>query len=196
MRSPLITKPLSHGRTSERGVTMVFVALAMVAIIAMAALSIDVITLYLAREEAQRSADQAALAAARILSMSGITGDPSNGTGNWGAICGPNGVATHAAQAMVAQNTVARVVPGTINVTYAAGASGAITSSTDCQTLGGANSAFGVNPMVTVQLTRASLPTFFSVSGGTPAIPSVPPRQRRLSIRRIPRLTATKPPER
>ena len=118
MPSPLITKPVSQGHPSEHGVTMVFVALAMVAIIAMAALSIDVITLYLAREEAQRSADQAALAAARILSVSGITGDPSNGSGNWGAICGPNGVATHAAQAIVAQNTVGRVVPGTINVTY------------------------------------------------------------------------------
>jgi hypothetical protein len=162
MQSPLITKPVSQGHAGEHGVTMVFVAVAMVAIIAMAALSIDVITLYLAREEAQRSADQAALAAARILSMSGITGDPSNGTGNWGVICGPNGVATHAAQAMVAQNTVGRAVPATINVTYAAGASGAITSSTDCQTLAGSNSAFGVNPMVTVQLTRASLPTFFS----------------------------------
>ena len=33
---------------------MVLVAIAMVAIIAMAALSIDVVTLYLAREEAQR----------------------------------------------------------------------------------------------------------------------------------------------
>ncbi len=57
---------------------MVLVALAMVAIIAMAALSIDVITLYLAREEAQRSADAAALAAARVISLSGMTGDPSN----------------------------------------------------------------------------------------------------------------------
>jgi hypothetical protein len=161
MQSPLITKPVSQGHAGEHGVTMVFVAVAMVAIIAMAALSIDVITLYLAREEAQRSADQAALAAARILSMSGITGDPSNGTGNWAVICGPNGVATHAAQAMVAQNTVGRVVPGTINVSYAAGNGGAISSSTDCQTLA-SNSAFGTNPMVTVQLTRASLPTFFS----------------------------------
>jgi Flp pilus assembly protein TadG len=160
MQSPLITKPVSQGHPSEHGVTMVFVALAMVAIIAMAALSIDVITLYLAREEAQRSADQAALAAARMLSVAGITGDPTNLTGNWEAICGPNGVATHAAQAMVAQNTVGRVVPGTINVTYSAGTSGTITSSTDCQTL--ATSAFGVNPMVSVQLTRASLPTFFS----------------------------------
>jgi hypothetical protein len=62
---------------------------------------------------------------------------------------------------MVAQNTVGGVVPGTINVSYGAGASGAISSSTDCQTLA-SNSAFGVNPMVTVQLTRASLPSFFA----------------------------------
>jgi Flp pilus assembly protein TadG len=68
-----------HG---ERGVTMIFVALAMVAIIAMAALSIDVITLYLAKEEAQRSADAAALAAARVLSLSGVTGDPDNTQGS------------------------------------------------------------------------------------------------------------------
>ena len=56
---------------------MILVALAMIAIIAMAALSIDVITLYLAREEAQRSADAGALAAARVISLSGITGTAS-----------------------------------------------------------------------------------------------------------------------
>ena len=55
MKRPAIQK--SRTRSGERGVTMVIVAVAMVAIIAMAALSIDVITLYLAREEAQRSAD-------------------------------------------------------------------------------------------------------------------------------------------
>ena len=57
---------------------MVLVAIAMVAIISIAALSIDVITLYVAREEAQRSADAAALAAARVISISGMTGDPAN----------------------------------------------------------------------------------------------------------------------
>ena len=92
-------------RHGERGVTILFVAIAMVAIIGMAALSIDVVVLYLARQEAQGSADQAALAAARILSVSGITGDPTNTSGHWGAICGPNGLATQAAQAMVAQRS-------------------------------------------------------------------------------------------
>src|SRR5207253_6640569 len=59
----------------------------MVAIIAMAALSIDIITLYLAREEAQRSADQAALAAARVISISGLTGDPTDSSSLRQLIC-------------------------------------------------------------------------------------------------------------
>ncbi len=159
MRKALISKADSQGHR-QAGVTMILVALALMAIIAMAAISIDVITLYLAKEEAQRTADQAALAAARILSISGMTGDYSNTTGNWGAICGPDGIATKAAKALVAQNTISRLVPGTANVTYSAGLRGSISSSTDCSTLG--TTAFGVNPLVTVQFTVSGLPTFFS----------------------------------
>jgi Flp pilus assembly protein TadG len=166
MKKPAISR--SHAALgNERGMTMVLVAAAMVAIVAMAALSIDVVTLYLDREEAQRSADAAALAAARVLSVSGITGDPSNSTGNWGQICGPGGMATQAAQAVVGQNTVASSVPGTINVSYSAGSGGAITSNADCQTL--SSTAFGVNPLVTVKLTRSGLPTFFSRIWGNTA---------------------------
>lgn len=164
MKKPAIPKsfaaPSLAATGRQRGVTMVLVAVAMVAIIGMAALAIDVVTLYLDREEAQRSADAAALAAARILSVSGITGDPSNATGNWGQICGPAGLATQAAQAVVGQNTVASSVPGTINVSYSAGSGGAITSNADCSTL--TSTAFGVNPLVTVKVTRSGLPTFFS----------------------------------
>src|SRR3954447_19114512 len=113
MKTPLIPQSRAAQHESERGVTIVLVALAMVAIIGMAALSIDVITLYLAKEEAQRSANEAALAAARILSLSGITGDPANLTGNWGLICGPddgtNGLAGRAAKGVVAQNTIAHL---------------------------------------------------------------------------------------
>jgi len=55
MKKTLIPRSRIRGnRTQERGITMLLVALAMVAIIGMAALSIDVITLYLAREEAQQ----------------------------------------------------------------------------------------------------------------------------------------------
>jgi type II secretory pathway pseudopilin PulG len=139
---------------------MILVAVAMVAIIAMAALSIDVITLYLAKQEAQRSADAAAIAAAKILSVSSITGDPTNGTLNWAAICGPddgtNGLATRVAKAVANQNLVGGAPASTATVTY----SSAGTSSSDCTSLSA--TPFGVNPMVTVQLNRAGLPTFFS----------------------------------
>jgi hypothetical protein len=136
---------------------MLLVALAMVAIIAMAALSIDVITLYLAREEAQRSADMAALSAARLISISGITGtvDPDNDTSSWKQICGSSGIATQTAQAVGMQNSVGGIA-ATVTVTYSAGGSG---PASDCS---GLPAAFAVNPMVTAKVTSASLPTFFS----------------------------------
>ena len=146
---------------------MVLVAISMVAIISIAALSIDVITLYLAREEAQRSADSAALAAAKIISVSGLTGDPTNSAGNWQKICGPdngvNGLATRVAKSVAGQDTVGGQVATTINVGYSAGtgSGGSMgVGTSDCSTLTG--TAFGVNPIITVQITRASLPTFFS----------------------------------
>lgn len=147
-----------HIRRSERGVTMILVAVCMVAIVAMAALSIDVVTLYLARMEAQRTADAAALAAAKVISLSGITGDPNNTSGYWAQICGnntPPGVATQAAQAAAAQ-VVDNVVP-TVTVTYSAqGSAGGVA---DCSTL---TSAFAINPTVIVQVSRSGLPTLFS----------------------------------
>lgn len=144
---------------------MVLVAVAMVAIIAMAALSIDVITLYLAREEAQRSADTAALAAARILSLSGITGDPANSSTLWSAVCGGStSLATEAAQAVGTQNAVGGPVP-TVTVTYGGGNGSTMSSKTDCTQL--TATAFGVNPLVTVQIQQPSLPTFFSRVWGT-----------------------------
>jgi len=149
----------------ESGVTMVLVAVAMVAIVAMAALSIDVITLYLAREESQRSADAAALAAARILSVSGITGDPSNSSARWTGVCGgSSSTASQAAQAVGMQNSVAGPAP-TVNVTYGGGNGSSISANADCTQL--ASTAFGVNPLVTVQIKQTSLPTFFSRVWGT-----------------------------
>ncbi len=139
---------------------MILVALAMIAIIAMAALSIDVITLYLAREEAQRSADQAALAAARVISLSGMTGDPNNSALSWQAICGGStSPASQVAIAVAQQSAVAGSAVPTPTVTYSAGSGVSAMSSTDCS---GLPPAFAVNPMVTVQFTRPSLPTFFS----------------------------------
>jgi Flp pilus assembly protein TadG len=134
---------------------MVLVALAMIAIIAMAALSIDVITLYLAREEAQRAADAAALAAARVISISGLTGDPADSQNLWQAICnGSTSPASQAATAVATQSAVGGTVAAVL-VTYSAGGP----TSSDCAAVG---PAFGVNPVVTVQITRTGLPTFFS----------------------------------
>src|ERR1700681_239708 len=98
-------RPLPPPRNGQSGVTIVLVAAAMVAIMGMAALSIDVATLYLANAEAQRSADAAALAAARVLSISGMTGDPSNsGAINpWQQACA---LATSVATAVATQNTM------------------------------------------------------------------------------------------
>jgi Flp pilus assembly protein TadG len=146
-----------HPRRRERGITMVLVAIAMVAIIGMAALSIDVITLYLAREQAQRSADEAALAAARVISLSGATGDPNDNL-SWQAICGTStSPATQTATAVATQSEVGGAVATTVSVGYSVG-TGAPAS--DCSTL--LPGPFGVNPLVTVTITRASLPTFFS----------------------------------
>jgi hypothetical protein len=139
---------------------MILVAVAMVAIIAMAALSIDVITLYLAREEAQRSADQAALAAARVISLSGLTGDPGNASSSWQAICGgATSPASEVAVAVAQQSAVGGSAVPTPTVTYSAGVGVSAQSNIDCS---GLPPAFAVNPMVTVQFTRPSLPTFFS----------------------------------
>jgi Flp pilus assembly protein TadG len=159
MKKLFVSRSREHSK--EQGVTMLLVAAAMVSIIAMAVLSIDVVTLYLAKEEAQRSADAAALAAARILSLSGITGDPANATSDWGAICGASGAATLVAQAVAAQNIVGNQPTPTATVTYSAGTNGTVgAGNPDCTTL--STSAFGVNPMVTVKVTQTGLPNFFS----------------------------------
>jgi hypothetical protein len=136
---------------------MALVAMAMVAIISMAALSIDIGTLYEAKAEAQRAADAAALTAARVISISGNTGATSV---TWGQICGGGGsAATLAAISIAQQNLIGGVaVPSaSVSVKYGVGSSGA--TNTDCSGLG-AN--FAVNPVVTVSLQRTNLPVFFA----------------------------------
>jgi Flp pilus assembly protein TadG len=147
-------------RTGERGVTMALVAVSMVAMISMAALSIDIGTLYEASAEAQRAADAAALAAARTIAMSGITGDTNGLTdGSWASICGgKNPISTLIAIQVAQQNLISGVaVPtGSVTVNYGAG-SGA--SGPDCTAAG---ATFAVNPVVTVAIQSAKLPIFFA----------------------------------
>jgi hypothetical protein len=142
---------------------MALVALAIVGIIAMAGLSIDIGTLYQASAEAQRAADAGALAAARTISISGLTGDPTFGAtdGIWADVCGGTGSpANLAAIAAAQQNTVGGLaVPTTsITINYSAGSAGGA-GAPSCS---GAGQGFGVNPVVTVQVTQTNLPTYFS----------------------------------
>jgi Flp pilus assembly protein TadG len=162
MKLPIISRhirrQLPGHRRGERGVTMALVAAAMVAIMAMAALSIDAVTLYLANAEAQRSADSAALAAARVISLSGITGTASTATQGpyWQQICGGStSLATETAKAVATQNTVGGAT-ATVTTTYSVGAG---VPNSDCSTL---NAGFAINPLVQVKVQRANLPTFFA----------------------------------
>ncbi len=160
MLPPLIQRPRRSARHRERGVTMALVALSIVGIVAMAALSIDIGTLYQSSAEAQRAADAGALAAARLISMSGLTGDP-NTTATWGQTCGSGGPAGLAAVAAAQQNSVGgRSVPtASVNVTYSAGTAAVSPGSAGCTAAG---SEFPINPVVTVTVQQTNLPTFFA----------------------------------
>ena len=110
---------------------------------AMAALSIDVVTLYTARSEAQLAADGAALAGARVLANSGATSD-TTGALLIAATTSPSPAKTVAVQVAI-QNQVGgtNLTSSNVNVVF-----GKITSP-------------WTNPTVTVSV-QASLPTFFA----------------------------------
>ncbi len=165
MLPPLIRRPRrrAEARQQESGFTMALVAASLVAIIAMAALSIDIGTLYQAKAEAQRAADAAALTAARMISISGITGDPTTGSsdGSWADICGgaTKSPATLAAINVAQQNLISGVAVLSTNVTVNYGAGSAGAANADCTSAG---TAFAVNPVVAVNVTSGKLPIFFA----------------------------------
>jgi Flp pilus assembly protein TadG len=147
-------------RERERGFTMAFVALTMAVLISMAALSIDVATLYQAKAEAQRAADAAALTAARVISISGLTTDPANNGGSWAPACGgATSYATVAATKMAQQNLIGGAAASSVLVNYVDGKSGGA-GSADCT--GFISGNFSVNPVVTVIVQRTNLPIFFA----------------------------------
>ncbi len=109
---------------------------------AMAALSIDVVTLYTARSEAQLAADAAALAAARVLANSGATSDPNAASD--GLMSAAQTLATNVATQVAEQNQVGGAYLTGVNIT--------------APTFGGTYS----NPTVTVSVQVTNLPTFFA----------------------------------
>jgi hypothetical protein len=136
-----------HPRNGERGVTMIIVVIAMMSMLAMVALAVDVITLYAARSEAQRAADAAALAAAKMLVDAGVTGDPTliNPTVQSTA----QTLATQAAQSVAGQSGIAGrpIAAADVAVTFPNG---------------GNSASFAINPTVNVTVQNTNLPTFFA----------------------------------
>lgn len=87
-------------RRGERGATLVFVAVVLIALLAAMALAVDMGMLYVGRNDAQRAADAAALAGARSFSTSCL---PTNSC----AAGGPQeAVATTRAELVGAQNNI------------------------------------------------------------------------------------------
>jgi hypothetical protein len=142
------TKNIS-GRKGERGIVIMLVAVVMLFVVgAMAALAIDVVTLYTARSEAQLAADGAALAGARVLANSGLT----SGADPIGAEALATTIAT---QVATHRNEVGgRTLNGAeVTVSFNDG-----------------DPSFKTNPHVTVQTKRTDMPTFFARIWGNSAL--------------------------
>src|ERR1700758_218080 len=135
---------MSKSLSNERGVTMLLVAVALVSVLAMAALAVDVLALYVARTEAQKAADAGALAAAKMFAFTGYTSNQAAITQAQLCVTGAAGstaAANKAAETGLSQNTVA--------------GPGATLQNIPC--------AFSQieNPRVTVTVQRTGLPILF-----------------------------------
>lgn len=146
------------GRRSERGISIALVAISIFALFGVSALLIDVVTLYVARADAQRVANAAALAGAKALVDDGVTADPTNTGANWTSACV---LATAEAHKIISTSKIGGVaVPGGETVCF--GSHVVLPCATACPTSGSAGSGFGVNPQIGVTLRSASLPLFFA----------------------------------
>jgi hypothetical protein len=138
---------------------MILVAISLVSLLAMAALAIDVVTLYVARSEIQRAADAAALAGAKAVADSGVTTLPPGDTNL------TNGLAQQLARNMAA-SAVTAMLNANPPINQVAGQT--ITPTTSVTFPGTANPT-NSNPYVTVTLKVTTLPTFFSRIWGNTA---------------------------
>jgi Flp pilus assembly protein TadG len=135
---------VARRRQRERGQTMWLVALCLLVLIGMAALAIDVTTLYAARSQMQRTADAAALAGAKAFVDSGTTTDPTNLSLQALAKNLAGNAASGYIGAVLTQNKINGVAPGL-----------AAAPTFDFTTHPG-------NPEITVTVQRTNLPTFFA----------------------------------
>jgi hypothetical protein len=138
----------SQADERERGQVILLLAIALVALLSMAALAIDVVTLYVARSEAQRAANAAAIAGAKMFATSGFTSVQGGGAPPvlQGDVCQSGGpglpaAANVQAEKVAAQNTVAGHVATVLGI--------------QCNFPAG-------NPRITVTINQGGLPTFFA----------------------------------
>lgn len=142
MTSMRVRKNIS-GRKGEQGVIITLVAVFVLFVLgAMAALSIDVVTLYTARSEAQLAADGAALAGARVLANSGMTSDTTGGL-----TAGAETLAINVATQVATRNEVGGRKLNIAEVTIK---------------FNDTAPSFVSDPHITVQVQRKDLPTFFA----------------------------------
>jgi len=132
---------------SERGQTILIVAISLLSLLAIAALAIDVVTLYVARSEIQRAADAAALSAAKGIADSGVTTLPAGDPDLPDAKTLAQNLATTQIQAILTASPPLNLV---------AGAQPALvgTPTIDWTATN--------NPRITVTLQSTNLPTFFA----------------------------------
>jgi hypothetical protein len=138
---------LSRHRRQERGQTILLVAISLVSLLAMAALAIDVVTLYVASSQIQRAADAAALAGAKAIADSGFTTLPTSDPNYATAQILAQTMATTAVNSMVTTSPI-NLVGGQLPVLPAS-----------------PTFNFTSHPgsfQITVSLKSATLPTFFS----------------------------------
>src|SRR5712692_3488290 len=142
------SKNAKRERNGERGISLFLVAAGMVFLLGVSALAIDVASLYVGRDEAQRAADAGALAGAKGLVDSGCV------SGGAGACAAYQPLATTRATSAAGQNTV-----GAVLVSSLPGACVSVTFPTPTSPAG--------DPLVQVRVQRTTacgnaMPTFFA----------------------------------
>lgn len=134
----------------ERGQAVLLVAASLLSILAIAALAVDVVTLYVASNEAQRSADAAALAGAKMFVLTGFTsgqlGPPDSSSVQTEVCENSGGVSRAAANQQASFTAQQNPIGGQIGVVTAV----------SC------NFTTPENPQITVTVQRTNLPVFFA----------------------------------
>lgn len=135
-------KLISRG-PNERGQTIILVAVSVVSLFAMAALAVDVITLYVAKNQVQHAADACALAGAKAFVESAVTTDSP---------LDPQYITLQG----IAQNVAAGYIAGALLQNPVSGSPATLFSTPTF------DFTYPGNPRITLTVQRSNLPIFFA----------------------------------